>query len=103
MLRDSAQGPEATQTFDLLSRVVEQTADTVILTDAQGVIQYVNPAFEATSGYGRDEAVGKTPRILKSGRHDASFEPQMSAQLTQALPSRGIVTSRKKSGELCWA
>src|ERR1700674_5079142 len=103
MLRDSTQGPEATQTFVLLSRVVEQIADSVILTDTQGVIQYVNPAFEATSGYGRDEAVGKTPRILKSGLHDAEFYRQMWAQFAQGLPFKGMVINRKKTGELYWA
>jgi sigma-B regulation protein RsbU (phosphoserine phosphatase) len=103
MLRDSTQGPEATDTFVLLSRVVEQIADSVILTDTQGVIQYVNPAFEATSGYGRDEAVGKTPRILKSGRHDAEFYRQMWAQFAQGLPFKGMVINRKKTGELYWA
>jgi phosphoserine phosphatase RsbU/P len=103
MLRDSTQGPEATETFVLLSRVVEQIADSVILTDTQGVIQYVNPAFEATSGYGRDEAVGKTPRILKSGRHDAEFYRQMWAQFAQGLPFKGMVINRKKTGELYWA
>ena len=102
-LPDSTQGPEATQTFVLLSRVVEQIADSVILTDTRGVIQYVNPAFEATSGYDRDEALGKTPRILKSGRHDAEFYRQMWAQLTQGLPFNGMVINRKKTGELYWA
>jgi PAS domain S-box-containing protein len=99
-LPDSTQGPEATQTFVLLSRVVEQIADSVILTDTRGVIQYVNPAFEAMSGYDRDEALGKTPRILKSGRHDAEFYRQMWAQLTQGLPFNGMVINRKKTGEL---
>jgi PAS domain S-box-containing protein len=103
MLRDSTQDPEATQTFVLLSRVVEQIADSVILTDTQGVIEYVNPAFEATSGYGRDEAVGKTPRILKSGLHDAEFYRQMWAQFAQGLPFKGMVINRKKTGELYWA
>jgi PAS domain S-box-containing protein len=103
MLRNSTQGPEATQTFVLLSRVVEQIADSVMLTDARGVIQYVNPAFEATSGYGRDEAVGKTPRILKSGLHDAEFYRQMWAQFAQGLPFKGMVINRKKTGELYWA
>jgi sigma-B regulation protein RsbU (phosphoserine phosphatase) len=103
MLRDSTQGSEATQTFVLLSRVVEQIADSVILTDTRGVIQYVNPAFEATSGYGRDEAVGKTPRILKSGLHDAEFYRQMWAQFAQGLPFKGMVINRKKTGELYWA
>jgi phosphoserine phosphatase RsbU/P len=103
MLRDSEQGPGATQTVALLSRIVEQIADSVILTDTRGVIQYVNPAFEATSGYGRDEALGKTPRILKSGRHDPEFYRQMWAQFAQGLPFKGMVINRKKTGELYWA
>jgi PAS domain S-box-containing protein len=103
MLRDATQGPEAIQTFVLLSRVVEQITDSVILTDTKGVIQYVNPAFESTSGYGRDEAVGKTPRILKSGLHDAEFYRQMWAQFAQGLPFKGMVINRKKTGELYWA
>jgi sigma-B regulation protein RsbU (phosphoserine phosphatase) len=103
MLHDFTQGGEALQTFVLLSRVVEQTADSVILTDTQGVIQYVNPAFEATTGYGRDEAMGKTPRILKSGLHDAEFYRQMWAQFARGLPFKGMVINRKKTGELYWA
>jgi PAS domain S-box-containing protein len=103
MFHDLKPGPEALQTFTLLSRVVEQTADSVILTDIQGVIQYVNPAFEATTGYGRDEAMGKTPRILKSGLHDVEFYRQMWAQFTRGLPFKGMVINRKKTGELYWA
>jgi PAS domain S-box-containing protein len=82
---------------------VEQTGDSVILTDPQGVIEYVNPAFEATSGYGRDEALGKTPRILKSGLHDAEFYRQMWTRFAQGLPFKGMVINRKKTGELYWA
>ena len=82
---------------------MEQTADSVVLTDTQGVIQYVNPAFEATTGYGREEALGKTPRILKSGLHDAEFYRQMWAQVSQRLPFKGMVINRKKTGELYWA
>ncbi len=47
IFHDFTQGRNALQSFVLLSRVVEQTADSVVLTDAQGIIQYVNPAFEA--------------------------------------------------------
>jgi PAS domain S-box-containing protein len=103
MFHDFTQGREALQTFALLSRVVEQTANSVVLTDTQGVIQYVNPAFEATSGYSRDEALGKTPRILKSGLHDAEFYRQMWEQFAQGLPFKGMVINRKKTGELYWA
>jgi PAS domain S-box-containing protein len=103
IFHDLKPGGEALQTFTLLSRIVEQTADSVILTDMQGVIQYVNPAFEATTGYGRDEAIGQTPRILKSGLHDAEFYRQMWAHFARGLPFKGMVINRKKSGELYWA
>src|ERR1700689_2899463 len=103
MFDDSTLDREALQTFVLLSRIVEQTTDSVMLTDIQGVIQYVNPAFEATTGYGKDEAMGKTPRILKSGLHDAEFYRQMWAQFARGLPFKGMVINRRKTGELYWA
>jgi PAS domain S-box-containing protein len=102
MLGDLTLDRGALQTSVLLSRIVDQTADSVILTDINGVIQYVNPAFEATSGYGRDEAIGKTPRILKSGLHDAEFYRQMWAQFARGLPFKGMIINRKKTGELYW-
>jgi PAS domain S-box-containing protein len=103
MFNDFTQGREERQHFVLLSRVVQQTADSVILTDRQGVIQYVNPAFEVTTGYGRDEVLGQTPRILKSGLHDAEFYRQMWAQFAHGLTFKGMVINRKKTGELYWA
>ena len=103
IFHDFTQGREALQSFVLLSRVVEQTADSVVLTDTQGVIQYVNPAFEATTGYCKDEALGKTPRILKSGLHDAEFYRQMWGQFTHGLSFKGMVINRKKTSELYWA
>ena len=87
----------------LLSRIVDQTADSVMLTDMQGIILYVNRAFEATTGYGRDDAMGKTPRILKSGRHDAEFYRQMWEQLGRGAPFKGMVINRKKTGALYWS
>ena len=63
----------ATQMIQQLSRVVEQTEDSVIITDCAGVIEYVNPAFERHTGYCQAEALGKTPRILKSGKQDDAF------------------------------
>jgi PAS domain S-box-containing protein len=103
MFHDFTKTREERQHLVLLSRVVEQTADSVILTDIQGVIQYVNTAFEVTTGYVKDEAVGQTPRILKSGLHDAEFYRQMWAQFAHGLPFKGMVINRKKTGELYWA
>jgi PAS domain S-box-containing protein len=103
MFHDFTQGREAMQTILLLSQVVEQTADSVVVTDRHGIIQYVNPAFESTSGYGREEVLGKTPRILKSDLHDAEFYRQMWAQLNKGLAFNGMLINRKKTGELFWA
>jgi len=52
---------------------IEHAAEGVVITDARGDIQYVNPAFSAMTGYSREEALGKNPRILKSGKQDAAF------------------------------
>jgi PAS domain S-box-containing protein len=88
---------------DRLVRAVEQTADTVMITDRQGVIQYINPAFEETTGYSADEVLGRTPSLLKSGLHDEQFYKALWAQLMAGRPFRGIIINRKKSGQLYWA
>jgi len=93
----------AIEKIELLSRAVEQTGDSVFITDPAGVIQYVNPAFEATTGYTRDEALGQTPRILKSGQHGEEFYRELWTQLLQGNTFRGTLINRKKSGELYWA
>jgi PAS domain S-box-containing protein len=87
----------------LLSQAVEQTADTVVITDRQGTIEYVNPAFETTTGYRREEAVGKTPRILKSGQHDEDFYSRLWRRIMEGEAFRGTLVNRKQSGELYWA
>jgi len=99
---DFVQGRGALQTSNLLSRLVEQTADSVMLTDTRGLIQYVNPAFEATSGFSGAQVIGKTPRILKSGLHDAEFYRQMWEHISQGHPFKGMIINRKKTGELYW-
>jgi sigma-B regulation protein RsbU (phosphoserine phosphatase) len=89
--------------YDRLIRAVEQTADTVMITDRQGVIEYVNPAFEETIGYSANEVLGRTPRLLKSGLHDEQFYKELWALLMAGKPFRGIIINRKKSGQLYWS
>ncbi len=91
------------ETISLLSRAVEQTADSVVITDRDGTIEYVNPAFEVITGYGRLEVVGKTPSILKSNLHDKAFYSQLWGQILQGEDYHGTLVDRKKSGELYWA
>lgn len=89
--------------YDRIYRAVEQTADTVVITDRQGLIEYVNPAFEKTTGYTREEAIGRTPRILKSGYHDRKFYMQLWKGLLAGKPFLGTIVNRKKSGKEYWA
>lgn len=83
-----------------LSQAVEQSADTVYITDMEGRIEYVNQAFEKVTGYGKEEAIGQTPRILKSGRHSQDFYERLWQTILVGGVFQGILINRKKSGEL---
>jgi PAS domain S-box-containing protein len=92
----------ARETVLLLSQAVDQTADTVVITDSTGRIEYVNAAFETTTGYTRDEAVGSTPRLLKSELHDAAFYKGMWDVLLSGQPFHGTLVNARKNGERYW-
>jgi two-component system, cell cycle sensor histidine kinase and response regulator CckA len=83
-----------------LSQVVEQTAESIVITDPGGSILYVNPAFEAVSGYTRAEAIGQNPRILKSGNQDAAFYRRMWEVLARGEVWTGRLINRRKDGIL---
>jgi len=84
----------------LLATAIEQAAETVVITDRDATIQYVNPAFTRTTGYTRGEALGRNPRVLKSGRHDTKFYQDLWANLTAGKIWRGEFTNRRKDGTL---
>ncbi|HEX6139554.1 MAG TPA: EAL domain-containing protein [Candidatus Limnocylindria bacterium] len=83
-----------------LARAVEQTSDSVVITDADGTIRYVNPAFERLSGWSREEAIGVNPRILRSGRQTDAFYRAFWRRLTRGSVWRGSLTNRRKDGAL---
>jgi two-component system cell cycle sensor histidine kinase/response regulator CckA len=83
-----------------LLRAVEQSADGVMVTTRQGIIEYVNPAFETLSGYNCEEICGETPRILKSGEQGPEFYREMWNTVLAGNVYRGILVNRKKNGEL---
>ncbi|MDP2936167.1 MAG: PAS domain S-box protein, partial [Dehalococcoidia bacterium] len=100
MLLDISERKRAEETLVRLSAAVEQSADHVMITDANGVILYVNEAFVSLTGYSRDEAMGHTPRILKSGKHDLAFYENLWGTILSGNVFRGILTDRKKDGSL---
>jgi sigma-B regulation protein RsbU (phosphoserine phosphatase) len=100
VFRDVTVKKREIEQIELLSNVVEQTADSVLVTDRDGRIEYVNPACEATTGYSRAELLGRTPAIFKSGVHGRDFYTDLWRTLVGGQVFRGIITDRKKSGEL---
>ena len=97
--RYSSSGAPA-EILEPLARAVEQSADLVMITDRQGTIEYVNPAFETLTGYSRDEAVGRHSRMLKSGQHDQEFYEHLWSTILSGEVFRGAIADRKKNGEI---
>ena len=85
-----------------LSQVVEQSPDSIIVTNIDGIIEYVNPATCQLSGYTRDELVGKNPRILRSGNATKEEYAQFLETILEGKKWNGEFQSRKKNGEFYW-
>ena len=98
--QDITERRRAGQEMAQLATAVEQAAEAIVITDTHGVICYVNPAFVQVTGYGRLEAVGRTPSLLKSGRHDAGLYRDMWDTLARGAVWRGHLVDRRKDGQL---
>jgi PAS domain S-box-containing protein len=85
-----------------LSRAVEQSPVSVIVTDTAGNIEYVNPKFVAVTGYTPEEVIGKNPRVLKSGHTSAEDYRELWAHVSSGREWRGQLHNKKKNGELFW-
>src|ERR1039457_6882756 len=81
-----------------LAMAVQQAADSVVITDAAGNIQYVNPAFTAMTGYSCEEITGQNPRFLKSGRVPAKIYEELWATIRSGQVWRGDMINRRKDG-----
>jgi sigma-B regulation protein RsbU (phosphoserine phosphatase) len=98
--RDVTARKQQLERHHLLAKIVDDTADAVMVTDNAGNIEYVNAAFEQTTGFTRTDVLGENPRILKSGHHDHAFYEEMWARLLRGEVFRETITDRRKSGEL---
>lgn len=85
-----------------LSQAVEQTVVSVIITDADGNIEFVNPKFSQISGYSREEVIGKTPRILKSGKTTPEEYKNLWGTITAGNAWQGELYNKRKNGEYYW-
>ncbi len=83
-----------------LATAIDQSAETVIVTDPAGVIQYVNPAFERNSGYSRSEIIGQNVFALKSGEQPPEFHQQLFQTLREGRSWQGHFVNKRKDGSI---
>ncbi len=88
------------QSVRKLSCAVEQSADTIFVTNREGLIEYVNPAFEALTGYSQQDVAGRTPSILKSGQQAPALYHELWETILAGGVYRGVLVNRRKNGDL---
>lgn len=93
---------ERTRELSKFSKAIEQTSFTVVMTDVNGNIEYVNPAFTAITGYTYEEAVGQNPRILNSGKIESSVFDQLWSTIKSGEKWQGELCNVKKNREIYW-
>jgi len=103
VFRDVTAERQHSARVQLLSAVVEQTADSVIITDRQGVIEYVNPAATTITGYSEGELVGRTPRVFRSGVHGPDFYANLWRHVLEGRVYRGTIVNCRKNGEIFYS
>jgi PAS domain S-box-containing protein len=91
---------QAEAELNRLMTAIEQTPESVVITDTQGRILYVNPVFERVTGYSRAEAIGQNPRLLKSNRQESAFYRELWAKINAGEVWRGRFINKKKDGTL---
>jgi two-component system, cell cycle sensor histidine kinase and response regulator CckA len=98
--RDITRRKQAEDRAFRLAAALEHAAEAVIITNTDGIIEYVNDAFEKLTGYTHDEVAGKTPAILRSGRHTPEFYAEMWRCIQAGNTWTGVITNRAKDGAI---
>ncbi|MBI2876557.1 MAG: MEDS domain-containing protein [Candidatus Tectomicrobia bacterium] len=97
---ESGERRRAEQRIHLQAAALEAVGNGVVITDREGTILWVNPAFTRLTGYTREESIGQNPRLLKSGKHDRSLYRDLWESILSGNPWRGELTNRRKDGSL---
>ena len=102
LVHDITERKQAEEQLSKLFRAVEQSPATVMITDTDANIEYVNPKFTQLTGYTLKEVIGKNPRILKSGETPAEEYKRLWETITSGREWRGEFHNKKKNGDLYW-
>lgn len=102
-IRDVSERKRIEEELRRLHKAVEEAGHDVFITDATGTIAYVNPAFERTTGYTRDEAIGRNPRFLKSGEMSADYYRRLWKTIRRGDTWHEQIINRRKDGSLYYA
>jgi len=98
--REITERKQVQERLRLADQVYQSASEGIAMTDIDGNIVAVNPAFEAITGYSQSEVLGKNPRLLQSGRQDQSFYRDMWASIQASGQWRGELWNRRKNGEV---
>ena len=101
-LRDITERRKAREKISKLERAVEQSPSSVVITDLEGNIEYVNPKFSEITGYTREEAMGQNPRILKTGEQGPEFYDELWKTIKAGKEWRGEFHNKRKNGTTFW-
>ncbi len=99
-VRDIRARLEAEEDLRRLTAAVEQVGETVMITDAEGTIVYANPSFERVTGFTREEALGRKPSLLKSGKHPPELYRSLWDTICAGRTWTGRFVNRRKDGSL---
>ncbi len=100
ILRDVTDQMQAEERLRLQSAALEAAANTIVITDRDGTIQWVNSAFTQLTGYAVEEALGENPRLLKSGRHDLAFYENLWRTILSGQVWHSELINKRKDGSL---
>ncbi len=102
IVRDISEKIRTIKQLNLLKNAIEHSTVSVVITDSEGSIEYVNPVFEKFTGYSAAEVIGQNPRILKSDKMDPKVFVDLWAVITGGRIWKGEFCNKKKNGELYW-